>query len=187
MSIRSNQNCIVFLVAPCILDAVHSQRTLLTAERIMVPPCPPSKNCTHPEWGKGFRSNSHFELLPSGRRYRATITRTARHKNSFFLQAIQLMNSYPPPPHYAITMCNNLIFICYHMHPRTSLACISFYSIPFYHLLHNCIYNHSCFHFFPIFQVFLFIYIYICVIFILILFLLSVCRCCLCEPWSLWL
>ncbi|KAK3566300.1 hypothetical protein QTP86_032231 [Hemibagrus guttatus] len=34
-----------------------------------------------------------FDLLPSGRRYRAATTRTARHKNSFFPQAVYLLNS----------------------------------------------------------------------------------------------
>ncbi|KAL0198832.1 hypothetical protein M9458_007372 [Cirrhinus mrigala] len=38
-------------------------------------------------------SHHLFELLPSGRRYRAPNTRTTRHKNSFFPQAILLMNS----------------------------------------------------------------------------------------------
>ncbi len=37
---------------------------------------------------------SLFELLPSGQRYRALNTRTARHKNSFFPQAIHLMNTW---------------------------------------------------------------------------------------------
>ncbi len=32
-------------------------------------------------------------------------------------------------PHYAIKMCNNLIFICYHLHPSTSLYLILFYCI----------------------------------------------------------
>ncbi len=35
-----------------------------------------------------------FELLPSGRRYRALSTRTTRHRNSFFPQAIHLMNAW---------------------------------------------------------------------------------------------
>ncbi len=34
-----------------------------------------------------------FELLPSGQRYRALSTRTTRHRNSFFPQAINLMNT----------------------------------------------------------------------------------------------
>ncbi len=39
-------------------------------------------------------AHSLFELLPSGRRYRALSTRTARHRNSFFPQAIHLMNTW---------------------------------------------------------------------------------------------
>ncbi len=38
-------------------------------------------------------AHSLFELLPSGRRYRALSTRTTRHRNSFFPQAIHLMNT----------------------------------------------------------------------------------------------
>ncbi|KAI3376522.1 hypothetical protein L3Q82_016980, partial [Scortum barcoo] len=33
-----------------------------------------------------------FQLLPSGRLYRALYTKTTRHKNSFFPQAVTLMN-----------------------------------------------------------------------------------------------
>ncbi len=38
-------------------------------------------------------AHSRFELLPSGRLYRALGTRTTRHRNSFFPQAIHLMNT----------------------------------------------------------------------------------------------
>ncbi len=38
-------------------------------------------------------AHSLFDLLPSGRRYRALSTRTTRHRNSFFPQAIHLMNT----------------------------------------------------------------------------------------------
>ncbi len=38
-------------------------------------------------------AHSLFERLPSGRRYRALSTRTTRHRNSFFPQAIHLMNT----------------------------------------------------------------------------------------------
>ncbi len=38
-------------------------------------------------------AHSLFELLPSGQRYRALSTRTTRHRNSFFPQAIHLMNT----------------------------------------------------------------------------------------------
>ncbi len=37
--------------------------------------------------------HSLFELLPSGRHYRALSTRTTRHRNSFLPQAIHLMSS----------------------------------------------------------------------------------------------
>ncbi len=39
-----------------------------------------------------YPAHSLFELLPSVRRYRALSTRTTRHRNSFFPQAIHLMN-----------------------------------------------------------------------------------------------
>ncbi len=39
-------------------------------------------------------AHSLFELLPSGQRYRALSTRTTRHRNSFFPQAIHLMNTW---------------------------------------------------------------------------------------------
>ncbi len=38
-------------------------------------------------------AHSLFELLPSGRRFRTLSTRTTRHRNSFFPQAIHLMNT----------------------------------------------------------------------------------------------
>ncbi len=44
------------------------------------------RNPSHP-------AHSLFELLPSGRRYIALSTRTTRHRNSFFPQAIHLMNT----------------------------------------------------------------------------------------------
>ncbi len=39
-------------------------------------------------------AHSLFELLPPGRRYRALSTRTTRHRNGFFTQAIHLMNTW---------------------------------------------------------------------------------------------
>ncbi len=39
-------------------------------------------------------AHSLFELLPSGRCYRALSTRTTRHRNSFFPQEIHLMNTW---------------------------------------------------------------------------------------------
>ncbi len=44
--------------------------------------------------GPSHPTHSLFELLPSDRRYRALSTRTTRHRNSFFPQAIHLMNTW---------------------------------------------------------------------------------------------
>ncbi len=44
--------------------------------------------------GPSHPAHSLFERLPSGRRYRALRTRTTRHRNSFFPQAIHLMNTW---------------------------------------------------------------------------------------------
>ncbi len=38
-------------------------------------------------------AHSLFVLLPSGRRYRSLSTKTARHKNSFFPQAVSHLNN----------------------------------------------------------------------------------------------
>ncbi len=83
-------------------DIRRLQRTVRTAERIISAPLPSlqdlyisrvrkrAKNVTlvpsHP-------AHSLFELLPSGRRYRSLSTKTARHKNSFFPQAIFSLNN----------------------------------------------------------------------------------------------
>ncbi len=76
-----------------------------------------------------------------------------------------------PPSHYAITMCNNLKFICHHLHPNTSLHLLLFYPIlssiaQLY--IQSFMFQIIFLNF--LFQFFLFIYIHICVFFILILF-----------------
>ncbi len=63
----------------------HSPRTVLIqseqrADKITLDP-------SHP-------AHSLFELLLSGQRYRALSTRTSRHRNRFFPQAIHLMNTW---------------------------------------------------------------------------------------------
>ncbi len=79
-------------------DLRRLPRVARTSERIIGTPSPLSKNCTHPERAKGLAkshpAHSLFELLLSGRRYRALSTRTTRHRNSFFPQAIHLMNTW---------------------------------------------------------------------------------------------
>ncbi len=84
-------------------DLRRLQRVVRTAEWISGTTLPVSKNCTYPEWAKGLAKSlwtPHIQhtpslnCLPSGRRYRALSTRTTRHRNSFFPQAIQLMNTW---------------------------------------------------------------------------------------------
>ncbi len=52
-------------------------------------------------------AHSFFELLPSGRRYRALSTRTARHRNSF------LPSSNPSHEHLTIIMVHTLFIHLY--------------------------------------------------------------------------
>ncbi len=75
-------------------------------------------------------------------------------------------------------MCNNLIFICYHLHPCTSLYILLFY--PILSSIAQLYIQSFMFQLFFSFSTFC-LFIFTCVFFILILFFLSVCRCCLCE------
>ncbi|KAL0159628.1 hypothetical protein M9458_043353 [Cirrhinus mrigala] len=61
------------------LQDLYSSRVSKRASKIILDP-------SHP-------AHILFKLLPSGRRYRAQTTKTARHRKSFFPQAIYLMNS----------------------------------------------------------------------------------------------
>ncbi len=61
------------------LQELYSSRVSKRAGKITLDP-------SHP-------AHSLFELLLSGRRYRALCTRMARHRNSIFPQAIHLMNT----------------------------------------------------------------------------------------------
>ncbi len=63
----------------------HSPRTVLIQSEW--------KGCQYHS-GPSHPAHSLFELLPSGRRYRALSTRTTRHRNSFFPRAIHLMNTW---------------------------------------------------------------------------------------------
>src|SRR4029434_4861354 len=63
---------------PSIKD-LHSSRSLRKVMKITADP-------SHP-------ANSIFNRLPSGQRYRAIMTKTSCHLNSFFPQAIALLNS----------------------------------------------------------------------------------------------
>ncbi len=118
-------------------DIRRLQRTVRTAERIIGAPLPPSKNCIHPEWGKGLRKSlgiPHIQVIPflnfchlAGAKEPQIPgqpgTRTVSSPRQSTLWTVKCS------PHYAIKMCNNLIFICYHLHSSTSLHLILFYFI----------------------------------------------------------
>ncbi len=79
------------------------QRVVRSAERIIGTTLPPlqelylsrvSKRAVKITLDPSHPAHSLFKLLPSGRRYRALSTRTTRHRNSFFPQAIHLMNTW---------------------------------------------------------------------------------------------
>ncbi|KAK3520944.1 hypothetical protein QTP86_020889, partial [Hemibagrus guttatus] len=83
-------------------DMRRLQRTVRTAERIIGAPLPTlqelytsrvRKRALKITLDPSHPGHILFDLLPSGQRYRAANTRTARHKNSFFPQAIYLLNS----------------------------------------------------------------------------------------------
>ncbi len=65
-----------------------------TAERIIGTTLPALKRAGKITLDPSHAAHSLFEPLPSGRRYRALSTRTTRHRNSFFPQAIHLMNTW---------------------------------------------------------------------------------------------
>ncbi len=84
-------------------DLRRPRRVVRTAERIIGTTLPTLQELylsrVNKRAGKITLDPSHpahslFELLPSGRRYRALSTRTTRHRNSFFPQAIHLMNTW---------------------------------------------------------------------------------------------
>ncbi len=70
---------IIITILPT-LQKLYSFRVSKRAGKITLDP-------SHP-------AHSLFELLPSGRRYRALSTRMTRHRNSFLPQAIHLMNTW---------------------------------------------------------------------------------------------
>ncbi len=78
-------------------DLLRLQRVVRTAERIIGTTLPSLQGLYSPRVSKraekitldrSHPAHSLFKLLPSGRRYRALNTRTTRHRNSFFPQAI---------------------------------------------------------------------------------------------------
>ncbi len=94
-------------ITVCLSSATKSdlrrlRRVVQTAERIIGTTFPSlqelylsrvSKRAGKITLDPSHPAHSLFELLPSGRRYRALSTRTTRHRNSFFPQAIHPMNT----------------------------------------------------------------------------------------------
>ncbi|KAJ8375448.1 hypothetical protein SKAU_G00060280 [Synaphobranchus kaupii] len=83
-------------------DRNRLQRTVRTAEKIIGANLPSIQDLyisrVRKRAGNITADPSHpghnlFQLLPSGRRYRALYAKTTRHKNSFFPQAVTLMNT----------------------------------------------------------------------------------------------
>ncbi len=83
-------------------DIRRLQRTVRTAERIIGAPLPSlqelytsrvRKRAKKVTLDPSHPAHSLFVLLPSGRRYRSLSTKTARHKNSFFPQAVSHLNN----------------------------------------------------------------------------------------------
>ncbi len=83
-------------------DLRRLRRVVRTAERIIGTTLPTlqelylsrvSKRAGKITLDPSHPAHSLFELLPSGRRYRALSTRTTRHRNSLFPQSIHLMNT----------------------------------------------------------------------------------------------
>ncbi|XP_068508470.1 uncharacterized protein [Syngnathus scovelli] len=84
-------------------DKHRLQRTIRTAEKIIGINLPSiqdlylsrtRKRASNISTDPSHPGCSLFELLPSGRRYRALYTKTSRHRDSFFPQAVALMNSH---------------------------------------------------------------------------------------------
>ncbi|KAM9816508.1 uncharacterized protein ACBT44_010817 isoform 1-T1 [Syngnathus typhle] len=103
-------------------DKHRLQRTIRTAEKIIGINLPSIQDLYLSRTRNRARNistdPSHpgcslFELLPSGRRYRARYAKTSRHRDSFFPQAVALMNSHHSESqrHYcAITSCSSHLF-----------------------------------------------------------------------------
>ncbi len=104
------------------LQELYSSRVSKRTDKITLDP-------SHP-------AHSLFELLPSGRRYRALSTRTTRHRNSFFLK-----HSISWTLDIKRGTQNTVIQLFIH---HTYL----FFSSNFAHIIHNCLYYILCFCYF---------------------------------------
>ncbi len=130
-------------------DLRRLRRVVRTAERIIGTTLPNLQELYSSRMSKrvgkitldpSHPAHSLFELLPSGRRYRALNTRTTRHKNSFFPQAIHLMNTW----HKTWNTQHYYTLLIHH----TYLFLISNLHISDYLYTHNCLYYILCFYYF---------------------------------------
>jgi len=87
-------------------DRDRLQRTIRTAERIIGAELPSIQDLYWSRFRKrvvkisadpSHPGNKLFELLPSGRRYKALYAKTSRHKGSFYPQAVTLLNTQKLP------------------------------------------------------------------------------------------
>ena len=100
-------NCLSVWYCNCnAADRKSLHRVVNSAQRTIGCPLPPIHNIYHDRCLNKAKSivkdNTHpnhglFTLLPSGKRYRSLRSRTSRHKNSFFPEAVTLLNKPPPP------------------------------------------------------------------------------------------
>ncbi len=106
-------------------DLRRLQRVVRTAERIIGTTLPNllylsrvSKKAGKITLDPSHPAHSLFELLPSGRHYGALSTSTTRHRNSFFPQAIHLMNIWTlnnkHETHNTIILFICIYFFIYH-------------------------------------------------------------------------
>ncbi len=106
-------------------DLRRLQRVVRTAERIIGTTLPTllylsrvSKKAGKITLDPSHPAHSLFELLPSGRHYGALSTRTSRHRNSFFPEAIHLMNIWTlnnkHETHNTIILFICIYFFIYH-------------------------------------------------------------------------
>ncbi len=115
-------------------------------------------------------AHSLFELLPSGRHYRALSTRTTRHRNSFFPQAIHLMNTWHKHGTH-----NTIIHYLFTTHTYFFISILHISDL----YTHNCLYYILCF----CYSVHcLFVYLYIIILLTVSCPVLSCC----CHSVALW-
>ncbi len=150
-------------------DIRRLQRTVRTAERIIGAPLPSlqelytsrvRKRAKKVTLDPSHPAHSLFELLPSGRRYRSRSTKTARHKNSFFPQAVSHLTHNTPRYCTSVNNSSNLHLYIGHMH------------------IHSSVYGHFSFCIF-IFFITIVILNY-CLFSSLLVFFITLIICCLC-------